>query len=257
MTDRQDESNGDTASDADGEGVGGGPKRVVSNKSVDDILASLEETSDSTAKDGVDGSTRVTRSADDGTSQPRPEATDADTPADVTDSTGTSPEDSGLDARPETEDENERMETGNSADRRIEPDGRRDCGSADTPAERLSRIESGGVTGADVRAAETGAGRERTPEVDEIDLSLEDLEATSAATTSKRPDGEAASGVDTGTPADAGPLAGTIRADPTTDRERAGDHPADADERDEVESVDDEQSSGSGLLDRLRNVFSR
>ncbi|MHC3439987.1 hypothetical protein ACYJ1Y_18405 [Natrialbaceae archaeon A-gly3] len=118
---------------------GGGPKRVVSEQSVDDILESLSETKGN---------------------EPDPSSQSVDEQAREKDEVD---EPSGVGYEDDTDLELE----------------------ADSDLE--ARIESGEVTGADVRAAEAGEGREPTPAVDEIDLTLEDVERTSQ-TESERED---------------------------------------------------------------------
>ncbi|MFC6764461.1 hypothetical protein ACFQE6_05255, partial [Natrinema soli] len=93
-----------------------------------------------------------------------------------------------------------------------------------------TRVDDGTVTGADVRAAEVGEGRKSTPEIDDIDLSMDDLETARS--------GDGGSGGNTDRPDD-GPLAGSV------DR--------DADGVTSDESTDDEP----GLFGRLKQLFSR
>lgn len=132
MSDERSDGNGVTGSptdaDNDAPSPGGGPERVVSEQSVDDILASLSETK-GTEPDGPDRA--VDEHAENG---------------------GDDRPDGGRGEGPDLESEDEDLE---------------------------ARIESGEVTGADVRAAEAGEGREPTPAVDELDLTLDDVERTS------------------------------------------------------------------------------
>jgi len=105
--------------------------------------------------------------------------------------------------------------------------------ATDREADALAdRIEDGTVTGADVRAAEAGEGREKTSDIGDIELTMDDLEATESTTgsnpTTPDPDG------------DAGPLAGSIEPESTASA---------ADEDD-----DTDQSTG-GLFSRLKARF--
>ncbi|QCW02644.1 hypothetical protein [Natrinema pallidum] len=189
---------------------GGGPQRVVSEESVDDILESLESTpsesaasTDATVTTSVSSEPVTTATDDDG--QPTPEPT-----------AETEPDDDGAD------------EGANATDAATV-----DAAASSPPddaslADLAARVEDGTVTGADVRASEAGDGRDSTPEIDDVDLSMDDLE------TSHR------SGTETGRamPDDAGPLAGTVDRDGGT------------------ETTDDEADS-PGLLGRLARFFSR
>ena len=147
---------------------GGGPKRVVSEGSVDDILESLSETKGA---------------------EPDPPNRAVDGQAE---NEGDDRSDVGCEG-PDLESEDEGLE---------------------------ARIESGEVTGADVRAAEAGEGREPTPAVDEIDLSLEDVEGT-------------------------GPTEGNQGDDTQTDGKEG-----------KTETADNGTEDG-GLLARIRRLFSR
>ena len=134
---------------------GGGPRRVVSSTSVDDILASIEDEPSTDEDDSVrlEYDEAESDGADDG-------AADADADGELDD---------------EAADESDDTESSVARD---------DAADVDEPSveeESLAaRIETGAVTGADVRAAEAGEGRESTPEIDEIDLSLDDLEEPAA-----------------------------------------------------------------------------
>lgn len=254
-----------TATDAEGGAdrmtpPGGGPRRVVSEKSVDDILASLD-----------------TGPGSDDASGGRDRDADAD-PSDLDDSAaGTVVEWSeGAESGPAF-DEDERTEVGSDEDERyevgndeaetvdVESDGREldrddrtlgrttegnDAAPESDRTDGLSdRIEAGAVTGADVRAAESGEGREETPEVDDIDLSMDDLETAGGRDVGSTDDDSTSDGSTDDDPAStAGPLAGS---DGLVD---------DADSASEVEDDEEAVTDGSaenGLFDRLRGLFSR
>ena len=146
---RSDGVGGDGSSEADATSPGGGPKRVVSERSVDDILESLSDTKGT----DVDSSSRTI----DGQADERADTADQSTDIEREDSI-----DHELDVDDESKDVSDTRSTAAPADEGLE-----------------ARIESGEVTGADVRAAEAGEGREPTPAVDEIDLTLEDVDRTS------------------------------------------------------------------------------
>ena len=210
------DGNGDTESGDDLD-PGGGPQRVVSEESVDDILASLDET--------------------------KSKAADADdTTADSEGIETTFDEDDGPAADAPTQPDTESASETATADRPKTGDS--DAATADTDAPTVdaaasslpddasledlaARVEDGSVTGADVRAAEAGDGRESTPSIDEVDLSVDDLEPSG---TGER---------DRGLPDDAGPLAGSVDRDPAP------------------EASDDDSDENPGLLGRLKNLFSR
>jgi len=235
----------DEATDAAPDGLEptGGPRRVVSEQSVDDILASLEETTAST--DPTPQSTTVrsgaterpdseppssSGSSGDGGHQPR-NGTD---PADDVDhddvGDGASDDDAGHDIDASDGDNAEIGDIPAS-----DADGRPSVDEL-----RLSHARDE-ITGADVRAAEAGDGREPTPDVGDLDLSIDDLERTAAEL-----DGESVSEDPSGSPSDdstgpddAGPLAGTIDTDA----------PVPAEATDSNDSV--------GVLGRLKRLFSR
>ncbi|MEY7849428.1 hypothetical protein AB7C87_09565 [Natrarchaeobius sp. A-rgal3] len=188
-----DESEGETGTSSGGLEPGGGPRRVVSERSVDDILDSLgdpapgnesngesrpaemaSETDDAlpSEDDGAKAEDSVTVTFDE---EGVPEATDeADGDAERTASsndddrskTGPADDADALDeSRAGSDDEADQANGGRAEERELE-----------------TRIARGDVTGADVRAAEAGEGRESTPAVDEIELSLDDLEHSSQST---------------------------------------------------------------------------
>lgn len=202
-TDHLEDEDGSTMSEP-----GGGPKKVVSETSVDDILNSLEEPTQSTA-DRPDRTATEPAAAD---SNPEPEL-DADqdpnpeidpleepTPRTTAETTSEEPEptdtedrtnDSTTQPQPQpssaTGDDEQSLEDAISA---LEETESADATLTDVLEEAggernedlAERIEAGTVTGADVRAAEAGKGREPTPDVDEIDLSLDDLETSTPPT---------------------------------------------------------------------------
>ena len=173
--------------DEDVTSPGGGPKRVVSGQSVDDILESLSETKGAEP----DPSDRTVNGRGE-------EKNEVNAPSDLECTDGS-------DLESETDDDPKRRL---DAQATVEP----------TEDGLEARIESGEVTGADVRAAEAGEGREPTPAVDEIDLTLEDVE---------RPAPTESEGEGT-----------------RTDREKGEPKAADGDTED-------------GLLARIRGLFSR
>ncbi|QLK26915.1 hypothetical protein HYG81_04705 [Natrinema zhouii] len=227
-----DDSGGADEAESDGDSSeplesSGGPKRVVSDQSVDDILDSL----DATKAGSTDSSDAVTTNGPSDavtTNEPSDDAIDT-----AVDEDGVSAADEdGSDPATETTDE--------SAFRSDERTNATDATSVDTAASSLpddasleelaARVDDGTVTGADVRAAEAGDGRESTPEIDEIDLSMDDLETARSGT--------GGSGGDTDVPADAGPLAGSV--DPDADG-----------------GTSDDSTAEGGFLGRLKRFFSR
>lgn len=129
---------------------GGGPTRVVSETSVDDILESIESEP----------------------AEPNETAPDED-------ETGAEPEDGG--------DTDPALESGPVADddsvvRTADDTDVSAAALADADSELAARVERGDVTGSDVRAAETGEGRERTTDIADIELSVDDLDDASSAT---------------------------------------------------------------------------
>ena len=183
-----------SSAESDTTDPGGGPTRVVSDQSVDDILDSLESTS-KPDREGVSDSEPTAETIDTDTAH---EPSDGDT----TSATG------GTDTAPELD----------------EATGEREESVTDGLS---ARVDSGTVTGADVRAAEAGEGREKTPAVDEIDLSLEDLDdATGSETGDESP--------------------GTESVQPAADENERG-----------SSASDDDTESSPGLLARLTRLFSR
>mgnify|MGYP000672283006 CR=1 FL=1 len=241
-----DEQTGDSdGADESGDSLepGGGPQRVVSEESVDDILASLDQTnaestdsSDATSTPD-DPDNAVTTTFDEDDVPTADEATDAasqpETEPDTDAVTAERPAAEGetatkTDATDDTEDT---ANVGSTADDATTVDAAASSLPDDVSLDELAaRIEDGTVTGADVRAAEAAPGRESTPEIDEVDLSIDDLE-TGADTAGSGPD----------VSNDAGPLAGSIDRDSVADAN---------------ETADDSNDS-PGLLARLKNFFSR
>ncbi|UTF52694.1 hypothetical protein [Natronosalvus rutilus] len=221
------------------EGPGGGPKRVVSNTSVDDILNSLNETNAGNSSPRATGDTRTQSgpSADSRGELEDEASLEEDEKAgreNVEEAETGNAEEAGEENVEEARTENadgdaEQTQTAEGADGEMEPEQpQNDVPTASTPTQDAlsSRIERGAVTGADVRAAEAGEGRERTPDIDEIDLSLDDLETNQASES-------AASGPTVSPPSD-----GVDDAAPSSDEA-------------------DDQADSSGLLARLRGFFSR
>lgn len=163
MSDERSQQAGDEGDGlaAGGISTGGGPQRVVSEESVDDILESLDDSNPTPPDD------------------PEPnddEPNEAGTTA-VADS---SPDDSEPADESESASSSERDGSEPAATERDEPDSSQ--GPTIDPDELAARIENGDVTGADVRAAEAGEGRESTPGIDEIDLAMDDLESGGSST---------------------------------------------------------------------------
>ncbi|MFA9416556.1 hypothetical protein [Natrinema sp. HArc-T2] len=246
-----DSDGADDAESGDSLEPGGGPQRVVSEESVDDILASLDETksesadsSDTTAT--TDESDAVTTTFDEDDVPAADETTgDASQP-----DTGAATETATVartaaDSEPDADaadDSDDTDDTGDT-DTPSEPDTTADDATTvdaaasslpdDASLEELAaRVEDGTVTGADVRAAEAGDGRESTPEIDEVDLSLDDLETSGVSDTGSGPD----------VPNDAGPLAGSVDRDSQPNANDNGD--------------DGDSDDSPGLLGRLKNLFS-
>ncbi|WP_312908417.1 hypothetical protein [Natronosalvus caseinilyticus] len=202
------------------EGPGGGPRRVVSNTSVDDILDSLNGTNAGDTRAQPDPSADSRERLEDETSLD--EAEGEGTGAVEEEGTGAV---EGSDREAETEQLETADENGRTAKTEQVPN--------DEPIPRpssqddlSSRVERGAVTGADVRAAEAGEGRERTPDIDEIDLSLDDLETSQASESA---------------------TSGSTAASPSN---RADDPSPSSDEA-------DDRADSNGLLARLRNLFSQ
>ncbi|WP_440764732.1 hypothetical protein [Natronorubrum sp. DTA7] len=242
----------ESADDADGDALepSGGPQRVVSDESVDDILDSLGETKanatgsiESPATTEDKGSTTVEFDEDE-----VPAAEDAATDTDSSVEADTEPDTDGTETEADTEVNSDDAETDvdgaktdtdttasvDAATSSLQAEAARVADENESIDELAARIETGSVTGADVRAAEAGDGRESTPDVDEIELSMDDLEATRAQSKTGGP--STASGSDLGD--DAGPLAGSIP-------------------RDEGDSSDDgeDEAESPGLLGRLKRLF--
>ncbi|MFP8952483.1 hypothetical protein ACLI4Z_05840 [Natrialbaceae archaeon A-arb3/5] len=230
---------------------GGGPRRVVSDQSVDDILASLDETApaDETG----------TESAATTTAERTPTDADGDDTGDASTADESESPTAASDDRPEADDqptasfdEDDLLERTGEETSGDDPDSgpaaatepnTESATPVDSAADELeARIERGDVTGADVRAAEAGEGRESTPAVDEIELSMDDIENTAAGGP-----GEAVSGGTDGaedsseTPA-VHDGAGSLATDTTADESEAED----------ASGAENE----SGLLGRIKRLFS-
>jgi len=240
----------DAADDESGDSLepGGGPQRVVSEESVDDILASLDETksgstdTNDTAVTADDPDDTVTTTFDEDDVPTADESTDTSQP-----DTTAAPETETVPTGPAAESASATdTSDGDAPDAQPRPDATTDDTSTvdaaasslpdDASLEELAaRVEEGTVTGADVRAAEAGDGRDSTPEIDEVDLSLDDLETTET--------GVDDTGDAPGVPDDAGPLAGSV------DRDGAPDESGESDDSDDSDDT-------PGLLGRVKNFFS-
>lgn len=278
---------------------GGGPRRVVSSKGVDDILESLnsgpaassaETNGVETKTEAEDGGATATDPTDTDTteaaveteskseSEPESESESKSDPA----STSASSASEALSAirnghenddhgRPLEDESTDSSATDTVSDSSTElsfeesdADGL-EATSADAiedddamldPDDFAAHLDSNAVTGADVRAAEAGEGREKTPEVDEIDLSMDDLEQTRSSAGGSRSTGGSGDG----------PLAGTIGPDEASSQTGSLDGARNGEAADESDADDpapdpdldsDADSTGSGLLGRVRSLFSR
>lgn len=212
----------------------GGPQRVVSEESVDDILESLDSArsgpdasdgnADSSAETDADAATdeSVTTEFDED-DVPAPGAA-TDDGGDEGSRTETDTDSTDPAAAESTPEPSEDGGTDGTPDESTEPASIDDAAASipdDADLEDLAaRVEAGDVTGADVRAAEAGEGRESTPEIDDVELSMDDLETAAAP----------------GSADDAGPLAGSVDRD--------------------GEGSDDASDDSPGLLGRLKRFFS-
>ncbi|QCS41933.1 hypothetical protein [Natrinema versiforme] len=214
----------------------GGPQRVVSEESVDDILDSLDSTksasatSVSTDSSATETVTTTTAEAD---PDPGPD-TDADESPSPTSASASSDTESTDGAEASFDEPGSSPESTENAESDPEPSAVDSAAASlpddiadDSPEDLAARVEQGDVTGADVRAAEAGEGRESTPEIDDVELSMDDLETTRAG---------GANGADVAD--DAGPLAGSVDPD---------DGPA----------TDDDEDDSSGLIGKIKGFFSR
>ncbi|WP_049927370.1 hypothetical protein [Halopiger goleimassiliensis] len=219
---------------------GGGPRRVVSDQSVDDILNSLEETPGSTPDDGgqtmtyEESAVRTVERTDD--AEPAAsEQRDADGASDGADSSAEAQSTSAADSLVEEAERESTAEatTDGEDDPSQSADGDGDATqpSPDEIADRLESAQRTEITGADVRAAETDPDRESTPDVGEIDLTMDDLEETVGDSA----DGTVTSDDSSGTE-DAGPLAGSIDSDAQAE-------------------PDDDEASEPGVLGRVKRFF--
>ncbi|AFZ74861.1 hypothetical protein [Natronobacterium gregoryi] len=202
--------------------TGGGPQRVVSDGSVDDILESLDEPeADADSSPAMEPGDEIESNESDETGEDGSSEVDSDTGSSIQLGSAISSEADGSDTPPTG---SGKQASASSQDSTADPD------------ELAARIESGDVTGADVRAAEAGEGRESTPEIDEVDLSLDDLDVGDGSK-SETSDSDATS-----------PLAGSVGlADGTDDQMPEAADSQTAETNDET----------AGLLDRLTRLFSR
>lgn len=225
MSDDQTPGEGRSSEGGDREGPGGGPKRVVSETSVDDILNSLDETDKSGTSVEEEQSAEPDASSDQSAT---PAASASESPSGPESRTGAGgATDRQTKATPEPTDDTPES-NGHEEDADEEPE---IAANQDRAGDLSSRIDRGDVTGADVRAAEAGEGREKTPDIDEIDLSIDDLEATTSASTAESDD-DVARSTD-------GPLASRGgKLDDDTDTE---------------ETPDDD----GGIVDKIRGLFRR
>ncbi|USZ72613.1 hypothetical protein [Natronosalvus halobius] len=233
----EDDGPGDQRGEREHEGPGGGPKRVVSNTSVDDILNSLNETN---AGDSNPRSADATRAQSNPPADSRgqlegevsfeeaEESEEARVENAEEEGTGNA-EEVKVENADGTDGESEQTQIAEGADGKTEPEqAHRDESTVSTPTQDdlSSRVERGAVTGADVRAAEAGESRERTPDIDEIDLSLDDLE--------------------TRTPSES-EVSGSTVASTSNQTDDPAPSSGEADDR----------PDSNGLLARLRNLFSQ
>ncbi|ELY67271.1 hypothetical protein [Natrinema versiforme] len=221
----------DEADSGDALEPNGGPQRVVSEESVDDILDSLDATKSASANAAsADSSTSetvttTTAEADSGSETGADESPDPDSSDDESpDSAEASFDEPGSSDESTESDESDPEPSAVDSAAASLPDDIAD----ESPEDLAARVERGDVTGADVRAAEAGEDRESTPEIDDVDLSMDDLETTQAG----GPTGDA------NVPDDADPLAGSVDPD---------DGPATGDDEDD----------SPGLLGRIKRFFSR
>ena len=244
---------------------GGGPRKVVSSTSVDDILESLNSTPDAGERSEDESETATQHrgetdvsGADDSEYEGRVTASDSgsgdDSPTELTFDEDETPaveqSQDGATRGEESARDAETLESDPEPERGAERTGVDDAASS-----LRTHLEGDAVSGADVRAAEHGAGRETTPEIDEIDLSLEDLEGSSTvpSPSSTRP---------TSSGSGDGPLAGRIDSGAPVHQDRTLEEGGDDGETEAgtenggSENEDGDESAG-GLLSRLRGLFSR
>ncbi|WP_226479975.1 hypothetical protein [Natrinema amylolyticum] len=214
---------------------GGGPQRVVSDESVDDILESLDSTaSDNAAVTTSDSNDSVTTAFDEEEIPEADETAADDADQSAAETTTATADDTTAEAETETETTDAQSDEGSTATDAATVDAAASSLPDDASLEDLAaRVEDGTVTGADVRASESGADRESTPEIDDVDLSMDDLKTSQSGGTD----------TDDALPDDAGPLAGSVDRDsvPTS-------------------SSSDDGSDGDdspGLFGRLKRLFSR
>lgn len=245
---------------------GGGPTRVVSETSVDDILESIGSSSEGeqTTSDGETERAEENREATDREeanqeATSREQTTESDESDESSDRSLDSDDDDAFDAESigDSSPTTTTIETGQPADPNAVTGDADSVGAADDPApaetaesegsatreddhaDLAARIERGAVTGADVRAAESGDDREETTDIGEIDLSMDDLESPSGSAGS--------SGQKGGRSSTDGPLSGSV-----------GSGEADSDDDStEADESEDSESDSSGVFGRLKGLFSR
>ncbi|WP_156184076.1 hypothetical protein [Halostagnicola sp. A56] len=246
---------------------GGGPTRVVSETSVDDILESIgsssegEQTTSDDETERADENRAITdREKANHEAANRAQTTESDESDDSIDRSRESDDEDAFDAESigDSKPTTTTIETGQPADPNdITEDANTSVSSADDPApaetaenemdsaredddaDLAARIERGAVTGADVRAAESGDGREETTDIGEIDLSMDDLECSSGSAGS--------SGQKRGRSSTDGPLSGSVGS---------GKMGSD-DDSTEADKSEDSESDSSGVFGRLKGLFSR
>ena len=219
----------------------GGPRRVVSEQSVDDILASLEETTDSTESTESTEPTEPTEPTPQATAV-RSEATDLPDPhrlptsgSDVDEAVGCGDSDDCDDV--DDHDDRDDVDDHDDRDDVVEDDDL----TSDQLNDLADCLEPDEITGSDVRAAETGDGREPTPDVGDLDLSMDDLKRTAAELDGDSIPAEPSEAPSDSQPVpdDAGPLA----------------EATDSDRTEPAASGDSKETTG--ILGRLKRLFSR
>ncbi|WP_226007757.1 hypothetical protein [Natrinema salinisoli] len=224
----------DAADDTESAGnpePGGGPQRVVSEESVDDILESLDSTPAGPSGSASATGAEIPDSGPEATANDGPDDTGSSDPSTGSvESLDSSGAESAETAADEASEESDSSGTADSDPATVDSAAAslpNDASDA-SPEDLAARVEHGDVTGADVRAAEAGEGRESTPAIDAVELSLDDLETTRTGGTDTEEDW----------PDDAGPLAGSVESDTGTE-------------------TSDGEDGSPGLLGRLKRFFSR
>ncbi|AXR77715.1 hypothetical protein [Natrarchaeobaculum sulfurireducens] len=218
----------------------GGPRRVVSEQSVDDILASLEETTDSTKPVESTESTEPTPKTTAGSSEPSELANSDRSPTsdfDVDETTVCGVDDDSDDDHNSSDGSDDDHNSSDGSDDTVDHD---DI-TSDELADLDRCLEHDEITGADVRAAEAGVGRESTPDVGDLDLSMDDLKRTAAEL-----DGDSLTAKPSESPSD----------DPTVPDDPGSIARATDPDRTEPPASDDSKET-TGVLGRLKRLFSR